>query len=68
MKQARTERGTFAPKFTIKDLAEIASMLDEGKSIPAVKLAIMQARGVSEPTALRWIRQAQTGGELKHGK
>jgi hypothetical protein len=67
--QGRSERGSFAPKYKPGDLEEIREMIKDGKTERAIKVAIMQARDVSEPTAKRWIKIARKGGvKRNHGK
>lgn len=63
--QGRTSTGSFAPKFKPDDLEEIREMIKDGKTERAIKVAIMQARDVSEPTAKRWIKLARKGGVKK---
>jgi hypothetical protein len=55
----RGKAGRFSDLYTPADLTEIAGILKEGKDEQDVRIAIMRAKHVSEPTAYKYIRLAK---------
>jgi len=62
MKRARDDKGRYVPTLKAGDLVEVRNMLKEGHDERKIRLALMQARNVSEVTAWRWIKKAKEGG------
>lgn len=55
--------GKFYPLYTQENIKEIATMLKEGIDEQEIRLAIMKAKKVSEPTAYKYVRLAKQMNE-----
>jgi hypothetical protein len=61
----RGQGGKFSPLYSDTDIKEIADILKEGKDEQDIRIAIMRAKHVSEPTAYKYIKLAKELNEIK---